>query len=89
MNRATKPSVDHFTSTGGHSSNPFGLRDVFVPVELMPKFLNLAQRNTNNNIETCGILGGKLVSVSLIRAPLFTSWLHEAVFNLDTTKLGA
>ncbi len=31
----------------------------------MVKFLNLAQRNTTNNIETCGILCGKLVRFKL------------------------
>jgi hypothetical protein len=28
----------------------------------MGKFMNLAQRNTNQNIETCGILAGTIVS---------------------------
>jgi STAM-binding protein len=38
------------------------LRDVVVPSRLMGKFMNLAQQNTNQNIETCGILAGTLVS---------------------------
>ena len=66
VNRATKP-IDHFTSTGAHSTNAYGLRDVYIPAELMVKFFNLAQPNTTNNIETCGIICGKLVR-------LFTSF---------------
>eukprot|EP00058_Branchiostoma_floridae_P024834 XP_002610324.1 hypothetical protein BRAFLDRAFT_123719 [Branchiostoma floridae] len=42
------------------SSNKYGLRQVVVPQEIMLKFLNLAQPNTAQNIETCGILAGKL-----------------------------
>nr|CAD7428598.1 unnamed protein product [Timema monikensis] len=36
------------------------LRDVTVPRRLIERFKNLAQRNTDDNIETCGILAGKL-----------------------------
>nr|CAD7460906.1 unnamed protein product [Timema tahoe] len=36
------------------------LRDVTVPRRLIETFKNLAQRNTDDNIETCGILAGKL-----------------------------
>ncbi|XP_063237206.1 STAM-binding protein-like [Bacillus rossius redtenbacheri] len=36
------------------------LRNVIVPSQLIEKFKNLAQRNTEKNIETCGILAGKL-----------------------------
>ncbi|KAL1139535.1 hypothetical protein AAG570_006518 [Ranatra chinensis] len=37
-----------------------GLRMVIVPGNLMQKFLHLSQRNTDRNIETCGILAGQL-----------------------------
>ena len=60
MDRSTKPN--HFTSTGANTTNLHGLRDVVVPTELMLKFLNLALPNTNRNVETCGILCGKLVT---------------------------
>lgn len=36
------------------------LRTVVVPKDTMSKFLNLAKLNTEKNIETCGILAGKL-----------------------------
>mgnify|MGYP005985210123 FL=1 len=37
------------------------LRRVIVPSKVMIQFQTMAQRNTMNNIETCGILAGKLV----------------------------
>lgn len=54
FDRSTKP--DHFTSTGFS-----GLRQVIVPSDLMRKFMVLAEHNTLRNIETCGILAGKMV----------------------------
>ena len=48
--------VDH-TSYGG-------LRQVVIPTELISKFLNLASTNTRKNLETCGILAGRLVKAS-------------------------
>lgn len=59
VDRSTKPAS--LLSPSIHSK--VGLRDVIVPSRLMGKFMNLAQRNTNQNIETCGILAGTLVSV--------------------------
>lgn len=61
VDRSTKPTaVDHFMSTGGASDNKFGLRDVFIPSDLPRKFLVKAEHNTLKNMETCGILAGKL-----------------------------
>lgn len=37
-----------------------GFRTVIVPEDTMEKFLKLAQSNTSNNVETCGILAGQL-----------------------------
>ena len=62
MDRSNKP--DHFTSVGTRSNNPYGLKTVVVPTQLMTKFLDLAAPNTNRTIETFGALCGKLVPVS-------------------------
>ena len=63
VDRTTKPpAYDHFMSTGSSSGNKFGLRDVIIPSDLPRKFLVKAEHNTLKNIETCGILAGKLVS---------------------------
>ena len=53
--RATKPSssVSLYSSSGG-------LRKLIVPHMLLAKFMSIAERNTSNNIETCGVLTGKL-----------------------------
>ena len=60
VDRRTKPQ-HHFMSTGATTTNKFNLKTVWVPAELMVKFLNLAQTNTNKGIETGGFLFGKLV----------------------------
>lgn len=36
------------------------LRQIIVPENTMTKFLALANKNTANNVETCGILAGRL-----------------------------
>lgn len=53
VNRSLKPK-----SLG----NSYNLRTLIVPSDLHRKFLDLAQANTLRNIETCGILAGRLVS---------------------------
>lgn len=62
VDRSTKPPS--LLSPSNHSK--IGLRDVVVPSRLMGKFMNLAQQNTNQNIETCGILAGTLNHGQLI-----------------------
>lgn len=42
------------------------LRTVVIPEMLMTRFLQIAQSNTNKNVETCGILAGKLQSNKLV-----------------------
>ncbi|CAG9864268.1 unnamed protein product [Phyllotreta striolata] len=42
------------------------LRSVVVPVQVMTLFLAMAQSNTFNNVETCGILAGMLEKNELI-----------------------
>ena len=42
------------------SENGEALRPVHVPQCLISKFLQLAAQNTKNNLETCGVLAGKL-----------------------------
>jgi len=41
------------------------LRPLVVPEELMPSFLSVAEPNTSANIETCGILAGRVVKNTL------------------------
>ncbi|RWS30406.1 STAM-binding protein-like protein [Leptotrombidium deliense] len=54
IDRSTKPS--HLLSF----SHDDKLRKISIPSSLVQKFLLVAQFNTSKNIETCGILAGKL-----------------------------
>lgn len=64
FDRSNKPDyADYRTASFGRS----GLRTVVVPNKVMSHFLNLALKNTLNNIETCGILAGKLVWAVRVR----------------------
>ena len=53
VNRALKPFRNVLANT-------HNLRIVSLPAETSRKFLNLAEANTSRNIETCGILAGRL-----------------------------
>jgi STAM-binding protein len=53
IDRSLKPST-------GTLSNQYNLRVVTLPSETSRKFLDLAQVNTQRNVETCGILAGRL-----------------------------
>lgn len=61
VDRTCKPFIDHFTSTG-----EAGLKTVFVPDDLVPLFLQCAMANSMQSIETCGILCGKLVCITVL-----------------------
>ncbi|XP_069187420.1 STAM-binding protein-like isoform X3 [Procambarus clarkii] len=63
VDRSRKP-VSLLSANVGTKSG--GLREVRVPEELMVKFMALAQPNTSRNIETCGILAGKLAQHKLL-----------------------
>ena len=55
--RSSKPNS--ILSVSNKHSTP-GLRRLNVPSILMPTFLSVAQSNTALNVETCGILAGKM-----------------------------
>lgn len=63
-----KPSRPHFDRALKPSTSLIEgeLRPIVVPSLAMERFLRLAQSNTAKNIETCGILAGKLASNKLI-----------------------
>ncbi|KAG7190245.1 hypothetical protein KM043_006364 [Ampulex compressa] len=54
------PTVDRSTKPVFLMNDNFALRDVVLPNKLMHHFLTLAFNNTMSNIETCGILAGRL-----------------------------
>lgn len=57
FDRALKPSVSFIEG---------GLRTVKIPHDTMKRFLEVARSNTNNNVETCGVLAGSLKQQQLI-----------------------
>ncbi|XP_026686846.1 STAM-binding protein-like, partial [Diaphorina citri] len=63
FDRTKKPTVP------ATQSKDYGLTDhlrpVVIPAALLSSFLVLAQRNTDMNVETCGILAGRLVQSEL------------------------
>lgn len=56
----TKPPGYDRTIKPSNSFMEGGLRRMHVPDDTMRKFLELARSNTDRNVETCGILAGKL-----------------------------
>ncbi|KAL4240618.1 AMSH-like protease [Mactra antiquata] len=60
VDRSTKPPVDKFASQCTIGENKYGLKDVVIPRDIVVKFLSIAEQNTCRNIETCGILSGKM-----------------------------
>ncbi|KAK7069038.1 AMSH-like protease [Halocaridina rubra] len=63
VDRSSKPT-SLLSATIGTKSG--GLREVVVPEELMSKFMALALANTQRNVETCGVLAGKLAQNQLV-----------------------
>ena len=59
--RSTKP----FSFMHDFDESHDGLRTLVVPETLMPSFLSVAEPNTTVNIETCGILAGRMVKKAL------------------------
>lgn len=54
VDRSTKPVMS------GDTSSISGLRKIHIPGDLVSHFLHLASENTRKNLETCGILTGRL-----------------------------
>lgn len=51
---------------------------MLIPKDTMFKFLLLAAKNTTNNVETCGILAGRLV-----RSNIVLNLRHLIIFNFQ------
>lgn len=56
----TKPMHDVNHKTVNFTEGGAPLRTIFLPSELSQSFLEISKANTVNNLETCGILVGKL-----------------------------
>ena len=58
------PSIPDRSSKPASYYSNMNLRKVTVPSILTAKFLSLADKNTEKNVETCGVLAGKLAQNS-------------------------
>ncbi|XP_065089611.1 STAM-binding protein [Ochlerotatus camptorhynchus] len=61
-----KPAFDRSLKPSPTSVLAGSLRPVVVPTNTMAKFLALASHNTLSNVETCGILAGRLAQNKLL-----------------------
>ncbi|KAJ3045856.1 hypothetical protein HDV00_006120 [Rhizophlyctis rosea] len=52
--------TDEQSALGGTTEGGVPLRTVHMPEDVLSKFLKIAESNTKKNLETCGILCGKL-----------------------------
>lgn len=91
VDRSSKPS-DHFTSSGALTGNKHGLRGVSIPGEIVVKFLNIALPNTSRNIETCGILCGRMVCAFVcvflsVQLTLFLSSVRTLSWSVTLSSL--
>ncbi|KAK5685922.1 hypothetical protein LTS10_002035 [Elasticomyces elasticus] len=64
------------------------LRTVMLPPELRREFMNLADPNTQRNLETCGILCGTLISNALFINHLIIPDQKSTSDTCDTTEEG-
>ena len=55
-------SASYTFETSAYTEGGMPLRTLFLPEELRARFLSLAHQNTRDNLETCGILCGSLIS---------------------------
>ncbi|OJJ48641.1 hypothetical protein ASPZODRAFT_61901 [Penicilliopsis zonata CBS 506.65] len=74
----------HFTfKPSAYLENGTPLRTVFLPPDLRTRFLAIAAPNTRNNLETCGILCGTLISNALFISKLL---IPEQTATSDTCE---
>ncbi|KAG8276586.1 AMSH-like protease [Homalodisca vitripennis] len=84
VDRSTKP----MSLLSPTSQQRLGLRTVVVPQILHAKFILLAQRSTEKNIETCGILAGRLDHDHLVISHLIVPKQHGGAdyCNMDNEE---
>lgn len=83
---SSPPDLDPSSYTfkpSAYLENGSPLRSVFLPASLRNRFLSLAAANTKNNLETCGILCGTLVSNALFISRLV---IPEQIATSDTCE---
>lgn len=80
------PAFDRSQKPSNESLIEGALRTVIIPQDTMSKFLNIANKNTNNNIETCGILAGSLSHNRLTITHVIVPKQHGTADSCTTTN---
>ncbi|CAK8672732.1 unnamed protein product [Clavelina lepadiformis] len=75
-----------FTASLTISKNKYGLRTIVSPSELSSKFMKCAEANTCKNIETCGVLFGKLANEEFVITHILIPHQIGAPDSCDTTR---
>lgn len=81
--KAELSSADYTFKPAAYTESGTPLRTLFLPTELRTQFLSLASTNTRNNLETCGILCGTLISSALFISHLV---IPDQVSTSDTCE---
>uniref|UniRef100_H2Y550 MPN domain-containing protein n=1 Tax=Ciona savignyi TaxID=51511 RepID=H2Y550_CIOSA len=82
--RALKPPSTDLSLT--QSKNQYGLRTILSPADLPQKFMALVHTNTARNIETCGVLFGKLANEVFVLTHVLIPHQKGAPDSCDTTR---
>jgi len=83
-----EPALDEPAKTftfrpSAYLENGKPLRTIFLPTSLRTEFLSYAQPNTRNNLETCGVLCGTLISNALFISRVV---IPEQISTSDTCE---
>ena len=82
------PSSTYTFAPSATTESGVPLRPLFLPPTLRTTFLNLAHPNTLQNLETCGILCGTLISSALFITHLIVPDQNSTSDTCDTTEAG-
>lgn len=81
-----RPIVDRSQKPSSNFLHEGSLRNIVIPKNTMSVFLKLADKNTKNNIETCGILAGRLSYNRLIITHVILPKQHGTSDSCTTTN---
>ncbi|CAF2335272.1 unnamed protein product [Rotaria sp. Silwood2] len=83
-----KPTFDRSRKPMPNSTNTnmTSLRRIAIPCDITPKFLQVAQRNTDRKIETCGILAGSKRDSNYIITHIVVPKQNGGPDSCDTEK---
>jgi STAM-binding protein len=84
-----KPPSSFTFRPSAYLENGSPLRTVFLPTTLRERFLAIAAPNTRNNLETCGVLCGTLISNALFISKVVIPEQESTSDTCETVNEGA